>query len=92
MSEGKTMQIYSSNNQPPQAMLKCASFPRFPRLERRSRKKRQTGVAPTSSKLQMCRSMDECLAHSCQPKERETHKGPLCSGLKTGQERELKIY
>lgn len=32
------------------------------------------GVASTSSKLQMCRSMDECLAHSCQRKERETQR------------------
>lgn len=75
----------------PRRCLACL-VSKISKIRRRERvKKRQTGVAPDSSKLQMCRSVHECFTHSCQQR-RERHKGPLCSRLKTGQERELKIY
>lgn len=43
--------------------------------------------------LQNCKCVDLCMSASptAASQRRERHKGPLCSRLKTGQERELKI-
>lgn len=58
----------------PRRCLACL-VSKISKIRRRERvKKRQTGVAPDSSKLQMCRSVHECFTHSCQPKERETQR------------------
>lgn len=44
--------------------------------------------------LQNCKCVDLCMSASptAASQRRGRHKGPLCSRLKTGQERELKIY